>query len=339
MIDLRSDTVTKPTSAMLAAMFAAEVGDDVFGEDPSINQLETDTAKFLGKDAALYVPSGTMANQIAVRLHCRPGEEILCEQNSHVILWEGGGPAALSGVTCRGLPGAHGTLSLADLEDQPRPSDIHNVQTKLIWIENTHNRGGGTITSIDTLRAIREWSLSQGLKLHIDGARLWNAAVATGVPMKEWCREADTVSVCFSKGLGAPVGSAIVGDKETITQARRIRKLFGGAMRQAGFIAEACRYALHHNVERLADDHRDAQIIADAVRATPGLTLVPDRIDTNLIWMEVDPNLGTPAEIAARWREQGIAVTPLGGRTIRAVTHLDVSTRDCERAAEVIRST
>ena len=338
MIDLRSDTVTKPTSAMLAAMFAAEVGDDVFGEDPSINQLEVETAKFLGKEAALYVPSGTMANQIAVRLHCRPGEEILCEQNSHVILWEGGGPAALSGVTCRGLPGEFGVLTLNDLKDQPRPSDIHNVQTKLIWIENTHNRGGGTITSIDTLRAIREWSLSHGLKLHIDGARLWNAAVATGVPMKEWCREADTVSVCFSKGLGAPVGSAIVGDKETITQARRIRKLFGGAMRQAGFIAEACRYALHHHVERLADDHRNAQIIADAVRSTPGLTLVPDRVETNLIWMEVDPSVGTPAEVAARWHEQGVAVAPLGGRTIRAVTHLDVSTKDCERAAEVIRS-
>ncbi len=337
MIDLRSDTVTKPTPAMLAAMTRAAVGDDVFGEDPTVNELERRTAAMFGHEAGLFVPSGTMSNQIAVRVHCRPQDEILLESTSHIILWEAGGPAALSGVTCRCIDGRFGQLTVEDFEGKIRPDDMHAVRTRLVCLENTHNRGGGTVYSLDAVDRISHWARANGLAMHLDGARIWNAMAATGVAATEWGRRFDTVSVCFSKGLGTPVGSALLGPRDFIAQARRIRKLFGGAMRQAGFLAAACLHALDHHLERLGEDHANAKLLTDAVRQVPGLKLVPAEVETNLVWFEVGGQLGTARELANRMKAEGVLVAALGANVIRAVTHLDVSRADCEHAAAIIR--
>ncbi|MBA4187591.1 MAG: low-specificity L-threonine aldolase [Planctomycetaceae bacterium] len=338
MIDLRSDTVTKPTPGMLAAMIASSVGDDVFGEDPTINELERHTAALFGHEAGLFVPSGTMSNQIAVRIHCRPQDEILLETTSHICLWEAGGAAALSGATCRTIDGRFGLLDVADFEGKIRPDDMHSVRTRLVCLENTHNRGGGTISSPEALNGITQWARQHGLATHLDGARIWNAIVATGVPARTWGQMFDTVSVCFSKGLGTPVGSALLGSKELIAHARRIRKLFGGAMRQAGFLAGACLYALDHHIDRLAEDHANAQLLAAAVAAVPDLKLTPPKVETNLVWFEVSERLGTARAVANRLKSEGILVAALGERVIRIVTHLDVTREQCEKAAAVIRS-
>lgn len=337
MIDLRSDTVTKPTPGMLAAMQAAAVGDDVYSEDPTINQLERKVAEYLGTEAAVYVPSGTMSNQIAIRLHCRPGEEMVCESTSHVLLWEAGGPAALSGVTTRMVDGEYGILSPEKLDGKVRPKDMHSPQTKLVVLENTHNRGGGLCYKFNDVKAISSWAKSNGLAMHLDGARIWNAIVATGVSATEWAKQFDTISVCFSKGLGAPVGSALAGPKELIDRARWIRKLFGGAMRQAGYLAAACIYAMDHHIERLADDHANAKIIAEAVKQVPGLKLTPPNVETNLVWFEVDPAWKAAPTVVAELKAKGIMVSALGRTVIRACTHLDASKADCEKAAGAIR--
>ena len=239
-INLRSDTVTMPTPGMRAAMAAAEVGDDVFGDDPTVNRLEERVAHLLGKEAALFVPSGTMSNQIAVRLHTVPGDELLMDANCHIYNYEVGGPAQLSGVTCRCIDGEHGILDVAQLEGKIRPcDDPHLVMTKMVCLENTHNRGGGKIYPLEKIAAISRWARKNGLIMHLDGARLWNAIVASGIAAKDWAQHFDTVSVCFSKGLGTPVGSALTGPKALMAKARRIRKLFGGGMRQAGILAAA----------------------------------------------------------------------------------------------------
>jgi threonine aldolase len=323
---------------MLTAMMAAEVGDDVYGEDPTVNRLEERVAAELGTEAAIFVPSGTMANQIAVRLHCPPGSELLCDSTSHVYLWEGGAPAALSGVTTRMIDGNLGVLTVQDLEGKLHPpDDIHSPTSRLVCLENTHNRGGGRVYPIEQVREVSAWARKHGLAMHLDGARLWNAVVASGVPSKEWCRHFDTVSVCFSKGLGAPVGSALAGPRELIRRARRIRKLFGGAMRQAGYLAAAAQYALDHNVERLAEDHANAKLLAEAVAEVRGLKLISPQVESNLVWFEAAEEIGGPRAVAAHLRENGILVSPLGDGVVRAVTHLDVSRSDCERAAGVIR--
>jgi threonine aldolase len=337
MIDLRSDTVTKPTPGMLAAMNASAVGDDVFGEDPTINELERRVAAMFGHEAALFVPSGTMSNQIAVRIHCRPQDEILLETTSHICLWEAGGAAALSGATCRTIDGRFGLLEVSDFEGKIRPDDMHSVRTRLVCLENTHNRGGGTIYSVEAIEGISRWARQHGLAMHLDGARIWNAMVATGVPANTWGRMFDTVSVCFSKGLGTPVGSALIGSKDLISQGRRYRKLFGGAMRQAGFLAGACLYALYHHIDRLAEDHANAKIVAEAVADVPGLTLAPSKVETNLVWFEVGEKLGTARDVAIRLKAEGVLVAALGAKVIRAVTHLDVSREQCVRAAAAIR--
>lgn len=338
MIDLRSDTVTKPTPGMLAAMSAAAVGDDVFGEDPTINELERRTADLFGKEAGLFVPSGTMANQIAVRIHCRPQDEILLETTSHICLWEAGGPAALSGVTCRTIDGRCGLLEAADLDGKIRPDDLHSVHTRLVCLENTHNRGGGTIYSLAAIAAISNWARANRLALHLDGARIWNAMVATRVSSADWGKHFDTVAVCFSKGLGAPVGSAILGPRDLIGHARAIRKLFGGAMRQAGYLAAACLYAIDHHVERLGDDHANARILAEAIAEVDGFTLTPREVQSNLVWFEVDSRKrGAAKDVAERLKQRGVLVAPLGRNVIRAVTHLDVTREQCLAAADAIR--
>jgi threonine aldolase len=336
-IDLRSDTVTKPTPGMRAAMAAAEVGDDVFGDDPTVNRLEERVAKLLGKEAALFVPSGTMSNQIAVKAQTTPGDELLLDANCHIYNYEVGGPAQLSGVMCRCIDGEHGILDVRQLEDKIRPINEHLVITRMVCLENTHNRGGGKIYPLDKITAVSRWARKHSLIMHLDGARLWNAIVATGIAAAEWAQHFDTVSVCFSKGLGTPAGSALAGPKSLMARARRIRKLFGGGMRQAGILAAAALYALDHHVDRLADDHRNAQVLAEAIRDTPGLTLVPPQVDTNLVWCRVDPELGTPKDVQAALERHGVLVHPGGPHTVRACTHLDVSAAQAERAADVIR--
>jgi threonine aldolase len=322
---------------MRAAMHAAEVGDDVFGEDPTVNRLEAVVAEHLGKEAALFVPSGTMSNQIAVKTHTQPGDELLCDTNCHIYCYEVGGPAVLSGVTCRTIDGDCGILDLSQLADKIRPDDPHCVRTRLVCLENTHNRGGGRVYPIEKIEAISLWARKHGLAMHLDGARLWNAIVATGIPGRQWARHFDTVSVCFSKGLGAPVGSALAGPRDLIDRARKVRKLFGGGMRQVGVLAAAALHALEHHVERLVEDHGNAQILAQAIADTPGLRLDPQEVDTNLVWMRVGPELGTPKEVAARLKQMGVLVHPSGTR-VRACTHLDVSRAQVERAAVAIRA-
>jgi threonine aldolase len=338
LIDLRSDTVTRPTPAMRAAMATAEVGDDVWHEDPSVNRLEERLAGLLGKEAAVFVPSGTMSNQIGIRGHTQPGDEVLCDVNCHVYNYEAGGPAVLSGVTCRTVEGDHGILDVTQLEGKIRPSDEHLVRTRLVCLENTHNRGGGKVYPLEKIQAISAWARRHGLAMHLDGARLWNAIVATGIPAATWAAEFDSVSVCFSKGLGAPVGSALAGPRDFIARARRSRKLLGGGMRQAGVLAAAALYALDHHVERLAEDHDNARVLAEAIALVPGLRLDPPEVDTNLVFFVVDPALGTARDVAAALKERGVLVGATAPQKIRACTHLDVSAAAARRAAEVFRS-
>lgn len=338
-IDLRSDTVTKPTSGMIAAMASAEVGDDVYREDPTVNRLEERVASMLGKEAALFVPSGSMSNQLAIKSHTQPGDELICEEFCHIYNWEAGSPAILSGVTSRTVRAEFGIIELEQLQDKVRPINDHMVRTRLVCLENTHNRGGGRIFPLDKVQTISRWARSQGLIMHLDGARLWNAIVATGVPAIEWGKHFDSISVCFSKGLGAPIGSALAGPSEFITRARRFRKVFGGAMRQAGVIAAAAIYALDHHIERLSEDHQNAQVIAQAISDVPGLRLDPPDVHTNLIWFEVEPELGSAKDVVAKLKSRGILVGNGDGRVLRCCTHLDVSAADAERAAEIIRKT
>ncbi|HVA50276.1 MAG TPA: low-specificity L-threonine aldolase [Pirellulales bacterium] len=336
MIDLRSDTVTKPTPGMRAAIAAAEVGDDVFGEDPTVLRLEETLAAMLGKEKALYVPSGTMSNQIGVRVHCSPGDEFLCETSCHVYQYEQGAFAQLSGVVARPIDGEFGVLKLEQLVGLIRPENVHHVRTRLVCLENTHNRGGGRVQPYAEVEQICAWAHANGLVTHLDGARLFNAVVATGIDAARWAQHFDTVSVCFSKGLGAPVGSALAGPRELIERAHRHRKLFGGGMRQAGILAAAALYALQNHVERLAEDHAQAQRLAAGIRQIEGLELRPPQVDTNLVIYRVDPRLGTAAEFAARLKRRGLLISAFGGQLMRAVTHLDVGPADIERAVAVL---
>lgn len=336
-IDLRSDTVTRPTLAMRRAMAEAEVGDDVLNEDPTVLKLQEKTAQLFGKEAALFVPSGTMANQIAVGVHTRPGDELVCDPSAHVYLWEGGGIARLWGVTARTVDPAEGVLGLSDLRGKVRPDDSHYVRTRMISLENTHNRAGGRIHPITEIAEISGWARAHNLAMHLDGARILNAVVASGIPAAEWGRYFDTVSICYSKGLGAPVGSALVGSADVIHEAHRLRKVLGGGMRQTGVIAAAALHALEHHVDRLAEDHANARLLAAAVEETPGLALESGRVETNLVWIAVDPALGTARELAARLHDDGILVSALGPQVLRACTHLDVSRADVERAAGALR--
>ena len=336
-IDLRSDTVTRPDPAMRRAMAEAEVGDDVMNEDPTVLKLQERTAELLGKEAALFVPSGTMSNQIAIGVHARAGEELICDSTAHVYMWEGGGIARLWGVTSRTLEPSQGSLSLVDLRGKVRPDDPHYAKTRLVCLENTNNRRGGKVQPITSVAEVAGWARAHGLAMHLDGARLMNAVVASGIPASEWARYFDSVSICFSKGLGAPVGSALVGTGDFIHEAHRLRKVLGGGMRQAGIIAAGALHALENNVNRLAEDHKNAQILAKAVEETPGLSLESGPVETNLVWIAVDPQIGTAREVADRLKGQGVLISALGPQVVRACTHLDVSQEQALQAAEMIR--
>jgi threonine aldolase len=337
-LDFRSDTLTKPTAAMRAAMAAAEVGDDVFNEDPTVLKLQARLAELLGKEAALLVPSGTMSNQICVRLHCGPGDEFLCEAGCHIFNYEQAAYAQLSGVAAQPVIGDFGLLRLEQLVGLIRTDAEHQTRTRLVALENTHNRGAGRIQPLERVTEICAWAHAHGLATHLDGARLFNAVVATGTPANEWASHFDTVSVCFSKGLGAPIGSALAGPREMIVRARRHRKLFGGGMRQAGVLAAAALYALDHHVERLAEDHANARRLAAAIREIDGLTLAPEQIDTNIIIFRIAPRLGTAEQLNARLKAHGLFMLTVAADAIRAVTHLDVGEEEVDAAAAVMRT-
>ncbi|PQO26703.1 low specificity L-threonine aldolase [Blastopirellula marina] len=338
-IDLRSDTVTQPSPAMRQFMAQAEVGDAVIDIDPTTERLEKLTAEMLGKEAAIFMPSGSMTNQIAIRLHCQPGDEFLCEENCHVYNYEQAAFAQLSGVVARTLPGEHGVLQPEQFEGKVRPENDHLVRTKLVCLENTHNRGSGKVQPFDTVQKITSWAHASGLQTHLDGARLFNAAAATGISVADWSGMFDSVSVCFSKGLGAPVGSALAGPAEFIKQAKRARKLFGGGMRQSGIIAAGALYALQNNVARLSEDHEKAAKLAEAVRQTEGITLDVDPVETNIVIFSIDNELGTAAQLQAVLSERGVGVLSVAPQKIRMVTHLDVSMSQIDTAIEVIKQT
>ena len=335
MIDLRSDTVTKPTPEMRRAIAEADVGDDVLGDDPTVNELERRTAEVLGTEAAVYMPSGTMTNQVAIRSHTEPGDEILIADNAHVFWYEAGAPGGLSGVLCRMLPSERGIFTAEALRAAIRPSNYHFAPTKLVCVENTSNRGGGSIWPIERVQKVASAAREANLRLHLDGARLWNASVATGVPEREYARYFDSVSVCFSKGLGAPVGSALAGSAEFIERARRFRKMVGGGMRQAGIIAAAALYALEHHRDRLADDHANAKSLADGIAALRGIELDPASVETNIVIFRTT-SIPAPA-LVKELKNRGVLVLATGPDVIRAVTNLMVSADDIERTVEAFR--
>ncbi|HVF01913.1 MAG TPA: low-specificity L-threonine aldolase [Rubrobacteraceae bacterium] len=325
MIDLRSDTVTRPTEAMRRAMIEAPVGDDVFGDDPTVNRLEEYVAALLGKEAAIYCPSGTMTNQIGLHLSTNRGDEVILHEAAHIFNYEVGAPALLSGVQVRPVSGERGVVSPEALRAVVRPENVHFPRPKLLCLENTHNVAGGRILPLDGFAAVAAEARTLGLKVHLDGARIFNAAVATGTPAREWCEHADTVSVCSSKGLGAPVGSLLAGDEETIRKARRVRKAFGGGMRQAGVIAAASLYAFEHHVERLSEDHERARRLAEGLAEAGYDVEMPE---TNIVLVDA----GDAGEFLAALAGRGVLATLRSESTVRFVIHLDVGDREIDAA-------
>ena len=338
MIDLRSDTVTKPSAGMRRAMAEAEVGDDVYGEDVTVNLLQQRVAEMLGKEAALFMPSGTMANQAALMAHTRPGDEIIIERGSHLPNHEAGGLAALAGVQTFLLDGERGIIEPEQVEHAVRFPDVHFPPTRLVWVENTHNRGGGSVFPLEKLKDIGNVARNYGLTLHMDGARLFNACVAADIPPIEYARQVDSLSFCFSKGLGAPVGSIVTGKGDFIGRVHRYRKMLGGAMRQAGVLAAAALYALDNNIERLAEDHRNAKRLAGGLSGLDGVRIVNEPVETNLVFFDISHAGKNALEIMNEAREHGILVNPEDFTVMRAVTHLDVSAEDIERAIEIFRT-
>lgn len=338
MIDLRSDTVTQPTAEMRHAMANAHVGDGVIDIDPTIEKLEHETAALLGKEAALFMPSGTMTNQVGVRVHCDRGTEFLCETDCHIYQYEQGAFAQLSGLVAQPILGHEGVLGLEHVRGAIRPINDHMVRTQLLCLENTHNRWGGRVMPQATVDAVCDWAHEHDLKTHLDGARIWNAAVATGLELSRLVAPFDSVSVCFSKGLGAPVGSALVGSLTFIDQARRARKLFGGGMRQAGIIAAGALYALHHHLDRLHLDHEAASQLADAARGIAAVQLRGGRVDTNIVMLEIDPTWGSAGELQSRLFDAGVNSFAMGDQIIRFVTHLNVTPEDVEQACRLLRN-
>ena len=331
-IDLRSDTVTRPTQAMREAMARAEVGDDVYAEDPSVNLLQERAAALTGQEAALFVPSGTMANQLAVRSHTEPGDALVAPHGAHVYQYEGGAAAALAGVQIA-LIGSDGLFSPEDLRGALAPADVHFARPRLVWIENTHNRSGGRVFPLDAQRAVLDFAHSAGLALHLDGARIFNASVASGIPVGDLARAFDSVSFCLSKGLGAPVGSLLCASAPLIERARRFRKMFGGGMRQAGVLAAAGLHALDHHVKRLADDHAHAALFAEGIASIRGLELVRAP-ETNIVLFRC----ADADALVSRARAAGLLLGSRDARTVRAVTHLDVDREGIQRAVAILRA-
>ena len=336
-VDLYSDTVTRPTPEMRRFMCEAEVGDEQKHEDPTVNLLQEMVAELLGKEAAVFLPSGTMCNEIALRVHCRPGEEMLAHRTAHPIHFESGGPAALAGVNVRPLDGVRGQFDAATLEEGIRPDFRHFPRSRLVWVEQTSNLGGGSIWPLERVRAVTDVARRHRLATHLDGARLMNAVVASGVAAREWSAPFDSAWIDFTKGLGAPVGAALAGSRDFIAEAWRLKQQMGGAMRQAGIIAAGGVYALRHHVKRLAEDHANARRLAEGLAALPGVALDPATVETNLVFFDLTGRLDAGAFVE-RLLARGVRMGALGPRTVRAVTHLDVSAAQIERALDGARA-
>ncbi len=337
-VDLSSDTATRPTPEMRRLMAEAPVGDEQKGEDPTVNLLQEQTADLLGKDMALFLPSSTMSNEIAFKVHTRPGDEIIMEQSSHPIHFEAGGPAFHSGAMIYPIAGYRGLFQPGQLEAAIRPDSPHCPRSRLLSLENTHNMGGGAIWPMDQLEAVCATARQHGLSLHLDGARLLNAVVASGIPAARYAAPFDSVCLCLSKGLGAPVGSVLAGSQDFIREARRYKHLFGGAMRQAGIIAAGGVYALDHNIERLGEDHANAKLLAEGLSSMTGVDIRAEDAETNIVFFELTPEAPVTAPVfVERLEQRGVRMIAMGPSRIRAVTHLDVSRQGIETALDVIR--
>jgi threonine aldolase len=334
MIDLRSDTVTKPTTEMLKAMAAAEVGDDVFGEDPTVNRFQAEMAEMFGMEAGLFVPSGTMSNQLCLHVLTMPGDEVIIDETGHVFNYETGAAAFLSSVQLRPLKGVRGKLSKELIEEAVRPGNEWDPHSRVIAIENSTNKGGGACYTREQLIEISGIAARLDLAVHLDGARIWNAMTATGIEPEFFGAIADTISISFSKGLGAPVGSMMLGGKELIMKARRIRKMWGGGMRQIGILAAAAKFGVDHHLELLRDDHRRAKIFADNISRHPGFSIDPDGIETNIVLFDVNDN--TVESVLNKFSESGIGMVPFGPRTIRATFHFQVTDDDLQTVLKVV---
>ncbi len=337
-IDLRSDTVTRPSPAMRRAIAEAEVGDDVFGDDPTVQRLEEKTATLLGHEAALYVPSGTMANQVSLRMLTSPGDEVLCEAGSHIVNYEVAAASALSGIQLSAIDAPDGILTPELLKPRIRPPNIHHPNTAVIALENTHNRAGGRVYPMELIPEIKDLADRHNLKFYLDGARLWNAAAYHKVELSVIASQFDAVSVCFSKGLGAPVGSAVASSEKMIAGARRIRKMFGGGMRQVGVIAAGALHALENNLDRIADDHIRAKRLASNLQRSPFLEINPDDVQTNIVVINLKSSLSEDS-FCARLRSEGVLLVPFGQSRVRAVAHLDINDEDIEKASGKIIET
>jgi threonine aldolase len=334
-IDLRSDTITQPTDGMRRAMASAEVGDDVFLEDPTINRLEAHVAELLGTEAALYVPSGHMANQLCLRVHGRAGDSVIAHIRSHIFEYESGAPSAVSGLAPRFIDTPDGTFAPADVAELLTPRNIHHSRNRIVALENTHNRCGGVVWPLEQFEAVCHFCREHELLLHLDGARLWNACVASDTELPDWTHCADSTCVCFSKGLGAPVGSALAGSREFVEEARFYRKMLGGQMRQAGIIAAGALYALENHMQRLEEDHVKARELAELIGQAPGLSCIWPM--TNIVVVEVqDPTLLAPQVVDELGRE-GVLFFSIGERRLRLVTHLDVSLDECRQAGRIFQ--
>ncbi len=338
-IDLRSDTVTRPSPGMRDAIFRAEVGDDVFGDDPTVIRLEEMLADMLAKEAALFVPSGTMANQVAINAHTQPGDEVIVDRNCHTYNYEVAAHAVLSGVQLHALEGYRGVLTAEQVEEAIREDDVHLPRTSLICLENTHNRAGGVVYPIDEIRRIAWVARDRTLSMHLDGARLFNASVASGTAVKEYAALFDSVSICLSKGLGAPVGSMLAGRRDFIKRCRRYRKMYGGGMRQVGILAAAGIYALENNIERLAEDHRNARLFAERVSQIQGIAIDLETVQTNIVVMDISGLKMDSIRAMGMLQKNGCLVVVFGPQKIRAVTHLDVAEEDVLAACEIFERT
>ena len=336
MIDLRSDTITRPSDGMRRAMYEAEVGDDVYGEDPTVNRLQDRVADRLGTEAALFVPSGTMANQICLHVLTDPGDEVILERGAHIFNYETGAAGLLSGLQLHPVDGDGGLLGPEQVAAAIRPDAVVAPRTRVVSVENTANKAGGVVYPLDHIEAIAETARAHDLRLHLDGARLWNAAAAHDVPEADFAAPFDLTWVALSKGLGAPVGSLVAGPEPLIDEARRVRKRFGGGMRQAGILAAAGLYALEHHRPHLADDHAKARRLAETIAALPAFDLDVDAVETNIIIFEVRD--GTAAEVAETLKTDGVQLTPFGPTTLRATTHRDVSMAEIDEAADIIEA-
>lgn len=337
MIDLRSDTITKPSTGMLEAIINAELGDDVYGEDPTVNKLQEYVANLLQKEDAIFVPTGTMSNQIGIKVNTNPGDEVIVEKDAHIFFFETAAPSIISNIQMRTLPSKLGEMDIKDIENAIRPDVYYFPKTTLICLENTHNRHGGTIISLDYIKQVHSVARQNNIAMHLDGARLWNASVATNIPVYEYAKYFDTISVCLSKGLGTPAGSVLVGSKEKIINAKRWRKILGGGMRQVGILAAAGLYALNNNIERLAKDHENTKLLANELNKLDNININLNEVQTNMLALNIPDNI-TAAELVNKALQKGLLFSSIAKNKVRIVFHLGVTKQDTITTAEILKN-